>query len=652
MNFDKKLKLAVEDIEVPEELSPANIEAMLRAMAPVQNNTETEDAAQNERTKITASKQTNRVIMMRTVAAAAACVALAGGFMALYEQNSSPAPIESEIDYKAVQVQSYDELYNIYTGIYLNGSDKASGAENGDGVEIITDETAITEMTETAVVVTEPVVTEAVQPAQTEITGAPAHETVRSDFSDADIVKSDDSSIYYICGRTLYAVSKDDMAVTAVIKNENSPFELHIRGNSLILVSDEIASDSSDSDNIVVDIFDTSSGSPEHIKKYKQNGRYSSARVDENGVLYLVTEYSDYRNDPLSENAELDSYVPAYYVDGVKNYVAAEDISVPQGANNTDYTIISSIKCSEPVNISVKAVLGSSSNSYFSENTLYVAGTGIKDNKEYTAITSFDVSENSLEYKAGTVVNGELISSSSMAETDGVFRIACRSYDENGMIITDIYSLDSSLETVSAADHLLAGVIVGSVKFEENYASLIDRTSGEIALVVDLSQSTPVDSESADRFFASYVNRFSENRMVGISAEKNENGVYTSLKLDMYDSESGQSLDEISFAELTGADSPALSNRKALMVDEATNTIGIPVSSITEFGVKNQYYVFSYSDEFGFVQKGVIEYNDINDDYKFERAVINDGKLIIIGSGRIVSVQLSDMTVTDMFDFE
>ena len=671
MDFDKMLKAAVEDIEVPEELSPANIEAMLRAIAPAEEK-ETENPAKTKRSKIVA-KRTNRTVIMRTITAAAACVAIAGGVTMIYEQNTQPAPIESEINYEAVRIQSYDELYNIYTGIYLNSASKPTGAENGDGVEIITDETAIiTEMThdtdtsttEPEIELTEPYVPEtgtdnsetaAELPVVTErITAAQSEAvSVRSDFSDADIVKSDDRSIYYICGGTLYVVNKDNMEVTAEIKNSNSPFELHIRGNALILVSEECASELMYSDktekNIVVDIYDTSSGMPEHIKTYKQNGVYSFARVDENGVLYLVTEYSDYRNDPLTENAELDSFVPAYYIDGTKNYVAAEDISVPQGANNTDYTVISSIKCSEPVNVSVKAVLGSSSNSYFAENTLYVASTGVKDNKDFTAITSFDVSENSLAYKAGTVLDGELISSTSMAEADGIFRIACRSYDDNGMIITNIYSLGSNLEILSKADHLLAGQIVGSVKFEDNFASLVDRSTGEIALVLDLSQSTPVENETVDSFFASYVKKFDEENMLGISAVKDENGCYTSLKLEMYDI-SGKSVNEISFAELSNVSSPALSHRKALLIDAQTNTIGVPVSGSTEFGVANRYYVFSYSEE-GFVQKGVIEYNDISDDYRFERAVINDGMLIIVGSGRIVSVQLSDMTVVDVNDF-
>ncbi|MGN1107436.1 MAG: hypothetical protein ACI4RH_12345, partial [Huintestinicola sp.] len=214
MSFDNELKKALDNIEVPEELMPENIEAMLRKVGRQEIKTTDKASVDEERSvKITASR-TNRAVIMRTLAAAAACVALAAGFTAFREENAKPAEIESEIEYEAVQVQSYDELYNIYTGIYLNGSDTARGAENGDGVEIITDEDTASSQTETSAVITEttPAITEAAPVTETEIPQETI-EAVRSDFSDADIVKSSDKCIYYICGGTLYAVSKEDMAV-------------------------------------------------------------------------------------------------------------------------------------------------------------------------------------------------------------------------------------------------------------------------------------------------------------------------------------------------------------------------------------------------------------------------------------------------------
>lgn len=648
MSFEKDLRKAVESIDIPEELLPVNIEAMLRnADRSAQKNT----SADIDRSEKITAKKTNRTIIMRTIAAAAACIALAGGFAAVRQQTAKPVDIESEINYEAVQVQSYDELYSIYTGIYLNSeaNSETAAAENGDGVEIITDDTAITDV---------PAATETT-PAITEV---PAEDTSRknidavcSDFSDADIVNSDDSSIYYICGGTLYVVSKDNMAVKQEITTENPPFEMYVRGNSLVLVSEEKASgdkseDGRDHTNVVIDIYTISSDSLTHIKTYKQNGEYNSARIDDNGVLYLVTGYSNYRGAPLDENADLDNYVPGYYIDGEKHYVAAEDITVPQGANNTDYTIISSVKCSEPVNISVKAVLGSNANAFCSDDTLYVAFSGTKDGKSYTAVTSFAISESGLSYKASGTVEGELISRYSMAESEGGFRIACRSFDENGMAVTDIYTLDSSLAVISKAEGLLPGVIIGSVKFDGNYASLIENNRTDASLVVDLDQSAPVENAETKCFIAPYVSKLSDGLMAGITACEDENGGYNGLRLELYSADSGEKISETVFARFPKVQSPALSDKKAMLIDIDNKIVGIPVSSVNEFGVKNQYFVFGY-DENGFTQKGVFEYNDIDDSYTFERAVVTDGVLYIIGSGRMVSVDLDDMTVADTFVF-
>ena len=648
MSFEKDLRKAVESIDIPEELLPVNIEAMLRnADRSAQKNT----SADIDRSEKITAKKTNRTIIMRTIAAAAACIALAGGFAAVRQQTAKPVDIESEINYEAVQVQSYDELYSIYTGIYLNSeaNSETAAAENGDGVEIITDDTAITDVP--AATETTPAITEA--PA--EDTSRKNIDAVCSDFSDADIVKSDDSSIYYICGGTLYVVSKDNMAVKQEITTENPPFEMYVRGNSLVLVSEEKASgdkseDGRDHTNVVIDIYTISSDSLTHIKTYKQNGEYNSARIDGNGVLYLVTGYSNYRGAPLDENADLDNYVPGYYIDGEKHYVAAEDITVPQGANNTDYTIISSVKCSEPVNISVKAVLGSNANAFCSDDTLYVAFSGIKDGKSYTAVTSFAISESGLSYKASGTVEGELISRYSMAESEGGFRIACRSFDENGMAVTDIYTLDSSLAVISKAEGLLPGVIIGSVKFDGNYASLIENNRTDASLVVDLDQSAPVENAETKCFIAPYVSKLSDGLMAGITACEDENGGYNGLRLELYSADSGEKISETVFARFPKVQSPALSDKKAMLIDTDSKIVGIPVSSVNEFGVKNQYFVFGY-DENGFTQKGVFEYNDIDDSYTFERAVVTDGVLYIIGSGRMVSVDLDDMTVADTFVF-
>lgn len=648
MTFDKKLRNVIDEIPVPEELMPENIEAMLRAVAPVQErNTESAEADR----KITVSgRRQNRAVIMRTLTAAAACAALAGGLAAIHDKSENPGNIESEIEYEAVQVQTYDELYNIYTGIYMNSSGTSS-AQNGDGIEIITDETAITGVTEPVVSETEPPITEAAPPQETEIFAEEPDEAAASDFSDADIVKSDENSVYYIRAGKLCVVNKADMTVAAEIDTVSSPFEMYVRGSSLILIGAEKASadTSVNENNVVAEIFDISSGMPERSAVYKQNGVYSSVRVDEDGVIYIVTGYSDYRETPLDENADLESYVPGYYINGEKKYVAAEDISIPKGANNTDYTVVSRMNCGDPSSLTVKAVLGSSLDAHCSESTLYVTGSCTRDNKEYTTVTSFNISGSRLECNGSAVLEGTLVSRHSMVEYGGLFRIATISYDSNSMIVTNIFTLDSRLQEISSAKNLLPGVMTGLVKFTDNTATIYAKGRTEPELVIDLSQSAPVENTESDEFFAAYVNKIGD-QLVGITARENADGV-NSLVLELYSGADGRKTAEIEFGDIPCVGSPALTDKKAMLIDEEHGIVGVPVSGISEFGTISRYYVFSVG-EGNITEKGVIEFNDITDGYSFERAVVSDDVLIIVGSGRIASVLLEDMTVIETVDFK
>lgn len=669
MSFDKELRSMIDDIEVPEELSPANIAAMLKKTAPRQTE-EINMSAEEKRENITVRKtSSNRSVLMRTLAAAAACVALAAGFWAFTdEQSTEPIEIESEIEYEAVQVQTYDELYNIYTGIYLRNSGESAG--NGDGVEIETDETAITGTS--APTVTEPAETEAPpivsaddRSSDSDDRREPAIADIPSDFSEADIVKSDESYIYYISGQTLYVVSKSDMTVAATVDAEQPPVEVYVNGSCVVLISEENASSSLQDEsvtaqtsqkNVVVGIYSVSKASENgtaeltHIKTYKQNGEFTSAKMSDDGTLYLVTGYSDYRTAPLDETSNIENYVPGYYIDGEKYYVAAEDITVPANANSTDYTVVSSIECISGGRVSVKAVLGSSVNAFCSDDTLYIAGVGRRNDSDYTIITSFGLSENGLVYKASGSVEGALASRYSMSVYDGCFRIGCRTTEENGLASTAVYVLDDSLKVIKSAGQLLPGSITDSVKFNENYAGIYVNGGSEPSLVVDLSSTTPVQADNSSCYYGSYVSRYSDTRMVGISAVLDENGNSSALKLEMYDSDSGNVCAEVVFAEYTGVTSPALYDKKALLADSEYQVIGIPVSSVNEFGVKNQYYVYKYADDTGFTLIGTVEYNDIDDSCRFDRAVITDGVIYIMGSGRMVSAQLWDMTVTGTFD--
>lgn len=677
MTFDDKLNELIDRVEVPDELSPENIAAMLKARA-------AEPSMATEHRNIKSSPNfaaQRRTIIMRTSAAVAACAVFAVGMLAFNDNNDDAGQIDDQISYAAVSPDSYDDLYNIYTGIYLDGNAPEDTPSEGttapaDDTGTISDVRAKPEET-------------LADPEASEFTALENAGIMR-----ADTVKSDGSNLYCISGNKLYIVSLNTMTVVAELENKlNPPVELYITDNRLVLVSKEneetqtvavpdgtapadtssvtappasdVPADETDTisqtdaplnsdkpevsregavcrTNAVVDIYDISDKTnPTHITNYKQNGSYTSSRIV-NGVLYMVTGYCDYRSAPLDKNADLDSFVPAYYIDGEKRYVAAGDITVPANANSTDYTVISAVNVTDGT-AAVKAVLGSSRNVYCSADTLYIAGVGKSNaNSDYSVITSFSLSDAGMTYKASSCVAGKVIPYS-MNEYNGAFRIATGISDENGTSAA-VYVLDNSLTSVRSAGQLLPGQKVTSVRFEENYASLYINGENEAAMVIDLSCDPPAQVQSSVGRSA-YLYSFSDKMLLGLS--KAENGI----ELTMYNSEGLVTGTTVVADDAADVSSPALKDRRALLIDTERSLIGVPVYEHNEFGTRSRYFVCKYTDGVGFETVGSIEYSDLDDSRIFKRAVISGDTLYVIGGTRIVAVQLEDLKVIDSYEF-
>lgn len=657
MTFEERLNEIISEVEVPDELSPENIALMLKEKT-------TQSKMETEITASSTYPQRLRIIRM-TAASVAACAVIGTGLIAFNSHNESDiGTIDETIEYNAISPDNYDDLYDIYTGLYISASPEQTNTENASAEEnedIPTISNVTPEQKETL----------------SEISAYDFQGTVGNLANDADIVKSDGTNFYCISGGKLYIISLETMEIISEIENELCPpVELYIDGDRLILVSKETeeikiiepssqsltttdsvvpaaesdiySNDDDDSNptesvlrtNVAVDIYDLKDKTdPKLTTSYKQNGGYTSSKYVD-GVLYLVSDYSDYRSTPLTENASLDSFVPTYSLNGEKSYVAPEDIMVPANANSTDYTVVSAIDCqSEIPKSTVKAVLGTSRNVYCSADTLYTIGVGkSKDGTDYSIITSFDLSEGTgISYKTSSSVAGRVISKYSMNEYNGNFRIATEITDEDGTSVS-VYVLDESLTVVNSAGALLTGQKVTAVRFEDTFASLFTN-SDTPSLVIDLASNPPVQSQSLESASA-HLYSYSEDKLIGLERKADGNG----LTLTMFDSESGLMLHSIDLADDIGeCFSKAITDRRAMFAD--SGIIGIPVYSYSEFGVNNLYYVFTYDDEAGFTQKGKLEYAELDDSGIFERAALNGDMLYVFGEKQVVSVRLEDFTV-------
>ena len=147
-------------------------------------------------------------------------------------------------------------------------------------------------------------------------------------------------------------------------------------------------------------------------------------------------------------------------------------------------------------------------------------------------------------------------------------------------------------------------------------------------LVVDLDRSKEVEDTT---FFTGSVNKLTDE--ISISFTKNENGLLLTAV-----GTTGEIEDSYQF-ENADADSEALRDRNAMLIDSGRMVIGVPVRS----GDMSRYYIFSYSADGGFMQLGVV---DSPDGVPFERAVVDGDRIIMIGSGGMISVALDDLAGT------
>lgn len=625
MNENEQLRSEIEKIEVPDELLPENIALMLKAKT-----------ANNFSARITKTSGRSSSAVFRTIAAAAACLALGAGFVIYSDKVSEPASLDSKIEYKDVSnPNSYDDLYDIYTQICLNGDASVQEYETDDDM--------------------------------------PAND-IADGLTETDILKAENGTIYYIKDGSLCTIT-DDGSILSADLGIDSPIDMYIDKDRLVIISgsnasktlsasevpadDAAAAGSSTSgqtgessgmaeirNSVTADIYDISEGAIlKHLESFTQSGEYVSSRIF-GGSLSIVTDYSDYHTKPLGEETDLDNYVPYYELNGKRIYAAAEDIYVTANAVSTEYTVVSSYNINGGA-VSVKAVLGSAGRVFCPGDTLYIVTPGQNENeKPYTAISSFSLGS-TIEYISGGSVEGTVIGRS-LDEKDGCLRAAARNTLDDGTMCTDVYVLDRDLSVVNSAGQLLPGEKLTKASFAGDYVSLYTDRNTAPSMILKLSEVPPQIAGDMMASGNSYYTAFGDRLILGAGTAETESG--ECFMLSMFDAGSGAKYDSVKFAEGIEISSPAGKSRRALLIDTAQGIIGVPVSYDDEFGTHSLYYLYRYTDDNGFIEIGRVEYTDPGENSGFRRAVINGGTIYIISDTRIVVARTEDMKVIQVLE--
>jgi len=607
------LKEKMEEVEVPENLMPEQIEKKLLEMNPPKE----------------VKKKTRKIYYYGGLAAA--CLVLAAGVYTigdyfrmndmsegavseepdLTEEEGTTEQKEEILPEKAIPTaKNYEEIFT-----YLEAEMEASGKDKEKRafafVENLFEGGAVAEdSAESAAGVPDMAVEKSMTAETTEADYSTTN--VRQEGVDeADVVKTD--------GRYLY-VLRNNNHMLSIVDTENGleetfcinmdeeqfvqEFYFLPSEKKLIAVcsvySDEIRGDSAyagarmiwDSAITQVITYDVSDAkNPKEIGKVEQTGSYSSSRLSDNHV-YLFTSYCT-GGDISKDEPEL--YIPS--VDA--KLLEAEDVYLPNTKNGSMYEVITSIDVNEPDKAKEsKAIFTNGGQLYVSNQNIYYYETSwaYTNKKEETTIRKIAYDNGKLTALAQATIDGYINDSFSIDEYEDNLRVIVTVGDTNS-----VYVMDKDLEVIGKIEGLAEEERVYSARFMGETAYFVTFYETDPLFTVDFSN--PKDPKIIGKLkipgFSDYLHFYGEDKLLGIGMDVDEETLVTGgVKLTMFDISDKTDVKEEATYVMENVYSTDVSyDYKAALIDVAKNIICFP--AYTEGG--QNYYIFSYNEENGFV---------------------------------------------------
>ncbi|MDE5582743.1 MAG: beta-propeller domain-containing protein [Ruminococcus sp.] len=456
--------------------------------------------------------------------------------------------------------------------------------------------------------------------------------------------------------------------------------------------------------NVCFVTFYTADESPQNLGTYYQEGNYSDVRISPDGYMYLITSYmADFYG--IDSYEETESYIPSCSSDGEFKCLPADCILLPEenaDINSLCYSVIGSIDLTEKGNFSeveTKALAGYTGEIYCSGDNLYTA-FGYDD----TEITRIAISQGFISPEASGTVDGRINDQFSMSEYGGYFRIATTKdeYEETyhsyygdddkpslweriGDGITGnsrgyysqertkrdnrVYVLDMDMNIVGSVADFGIDETIKSVKFDGETAYVVTYEQTDPLFAIDLSD--PTNPVILDEFkilgYSTYMQEWTDGRLLGFGVSADENGRETGIKLTMFDNSDPYNLKAVATYTLDRNDdenwiySEAVWERKALLIAPEKNLIAVPVveehysyDDDVFSGTSNTKYMFFSFVDGEFLLNGETGSAENMDkySYNFNRAVYIGDYVYILKNDEFVSVEMKNFDEVQRIYFE
>ena len=476
---------------------------------------------------------------------------------------------------------------------------------------------------------------------------------------EADIVKTDGNYLYTLKANSqeisIVDIQSDQMKVVSTISlNENfqaSEFYLN-DGKLFVLGNMQNTQVDSDSKTLYrgsctrIQTYNlTDITSPKSIGTVDQSGCYRTSRFKD-GYLYVFSDYYIY--DSISKK-DYPSYVPL--VDD--SILKQSDIYLPTNHAADQYLVVSSISADNPDKAAdQKAVMSENGEVYVSENNIYIYeytnSSILADNlaaKNQTIIRKLSYSKGKLSGSAQGKVKGYLNDSFSIDEYDDTLRLVTTVTHNAGNFSQSnaVYVLDADLKTIGKIEDLAKDEQVYSARFLGDTGYFVTYEQTDPLFSVDFSdpENPKILGSLKIPGFSEYLHFYSDDLLLGIGMDTDENGITNGVKVSMFDVSDPSDVKEISTYTLDQYYySDVFYDYRAALVDPEKNLIGFPLS-----GSADQYVILSYDKDQGFQVQMQEEIN--GNSYLGTRGVYANEKFYVINGNAIEAYRMGDYVKID-----
>ena len=430
---------------------------------------------------------------------------------------------------------------------------------------------------------------------------------------EGDIVKTDGNYIYALYGSTVRIIKAEGenlekISEISLPERDEEVHEMYLDGNvlNLIATGNEASMDEQEEDVYFVDrksytrvyTYDIHEKETPKLSGYtEQEGYYKTSR--KNGdMLYVFTEYT-----PIIKDTQESSTIMPRVSGGV---MPLEDIYLTEYADQAGYLVIASVDVKQPEKVvDHKAIVSAADRFYVSTENIYGISSHYENGRDYTQILKFSYRDGKIKPAAAGDIRGYLNDTFSMNEHEGYLRVVATDWN-NDEELTNLYVLDENLDVYGKIENLAPGESIRSARFLGDIGYFVTFRDTDPLFSVDLSspKEPKILGELKVTGFSAYLHFYGENKLLGIGNEVDpETGEYKGLKVSMFDISDPSDVKEIDkYVLKDNYHCPGIYNYKAIMINPEKNIFG--------FECEENYLVFSYDGEKGFVNEFLYELKD------------------------------------------